>query len=254
MAEEVDMKGLFKKIIAAALAAAAAAALCACFDDDKPSTEAGASGAGGDQTTVFTVPIQTVTDTKKLSYGALFTFGKHEQDGNTENGKEDVEWIVVGFEDGKLLAVTRYALLTKTMSTAMWEGTTWEKCSLRKTLNAEFYGQTFSSEEKLLIAETQTGTDDRGKPLTDNVFLLSREEFEKYIEEEESFIFCPPTEYAKNQGAYLSDDGYVSWWLRSVYDKNNHMCIVRHTTGKIGGDYPFNGGCCVRPAIWLYCE
>ena len=282
------MSRLIKRILAVLLVIAAAASLCACFGG-KPSTDtdesqapvsdtdgtyetepavpvsdtdgtepaespAPTANAGGTQQDPSAIPVKTAADLKKLTCGAVFTLGRYEQDCSEKNGPEAVEWIVVAIEDGRILAISRYALFAQTMNSKMWEGTTWEKCDLRKMLNTQFYGQTFNDEEKLLIAEAQTEEDAKGKPVKDKVFVLSREEFEKFIETDLSLVYCLPTEYALTTGAYHSEKGFTPWWLRTEYDRNDRMCVIGMNTGKIEPNYPFNGGGSVRPAIWLNCD
>ena len=46
-----------------------------------------------------TVPYTLVSD--ELAEGSIITFGRYEQDGNIDNGPEDIEWRVLKLEDGK---------------------------------------------------------------------------------------------------------------------------------------------------------
>lgn len=42
--------------------------------------------------------------------GHYVSFGKYEQDNNTSNGKEKIEWLVLEVKDGKALVISKYAL------------------------------------------------------------------------------------------------------------------------------------------------
>lgn len=42
--------------------------------------------------------------------GEIIKFGKYEQDNNLENGKEDIEWIVLKAEKDRALVLSKFAL------------------------------------------------------------------------------------------------------------------------------------------------
>lgn len=46
----------------------------------------------------------------ELAEGKEVTFGHYEQDGNVQNGKEDIVWEVIKTEDGKALLLSKYIL------------------------------------------------------------------------------------------------------------------------------------------------
>ena len=82
-----------------------------------------------------------------VSAGDIITFGRYEQDGNTVNDPEAIEWQVLEVEDGHALLISKYALDEKKYN-EKYENVTWETCTLRAWLNGEFYNSAFSSEEK----------------------------------------------------------------------------------------------------------
>ena len=43
----------------------------------------------------------TIVSGDELAEGSIITFGRYEQDGNKDNGSEDIEWRVLKLEDGK---------------------------------------------------------------------------------------------------------------------------------------------------------
>ena len=49
--------------------------------------------------------------------GSIVTFGQYEQDNNTGNGPEEIEWIVLDVQDGKSLLLSRYGLDAKPYNT-----------------------------------------------------------------------------------------------------------------------------------------
>lgn len=48
---------------------------------------------------------------KNAEVGDIFKFGSYEQDNDTSNGKEDIEWLVLEVKDGKALLISKYALI-----------------------------------------------------------------------------------------------------------------------------------------------
>jgi len=46
----------------------------------------------------------------KAVVGDYITFGAYEQDYNTSNGKEAIEWLVLEKKNNRLLVISRYAL------------------------------------------------------------------------------------------------------------------------------------------------
>ena len=80
---------------------------------------------------VFTVSISTVLAETPIAQSfdtisGIVTFGRYEQDGNEENGPEEIEWIVLDVKDGRSLLISRYALDTVPYHTESIN-ITWEK-------------------------------------------------------------------------------------------------------------------------------
>ena len=193
--------------------------------------------------------------------GSYVFFGSYEQDNDTSNGKEDIEWIVLAKEGHKALVISKYALDCKQYNKAKSD-TTWETCSLRKWLNGPFLNA-FSVEERNSIIDTTVTADKNpsystspGNDTTDKVFLLSITEVNKFFSSNETRT-CAPTDYAKAQGVWTNSnpstgDRAACWWLRSPGSLSDHAALV-HGSGavNISGRAVFNvlGG--VRPALWI---
>ncbi len=199
----------------------------------------------------------------KAKVGDTYTFGAYEQDNDTSNGKEDIEWRVLAKEEGRILVISEYALDCQQYNT---EGTdvTWETCSLRKWLNETFLKEAFSAEEQKMIPETKVTADknpsystDPGNDTTDKVFLLSISEAEKYFSDDEDRK-CVPTAYAIDRGAITSSNftkggkATCRWWLRSPGFDSYYAAGV-YGNGDINyyGDYVDDNHNCVRPALWI---
>ena len=153
--------------------------------------------------------------------GDKVTYGTYEQDNDTSNGKEDIEWLVLAKEGNKLLLISDKELDSQRYNESR-DKVTWETCSLRKWLNTTFLNAAFSKYEQAVIQSTNVSADknpeydtDPGKATKGKVFLLSINEANKYFASEEERR-CIPTAYAIANGADTSI-GYATcgWWLRS---------------------------------------
>lgn len=196
----------------------------------------------------------------KANPGDTVFFGAYEQDNNTSNGKEDVEWLVLEVKDGKALVVSKYALDCKQYNTSN-TNVTWETCTLRKWLNTDFINSAFSSDEKAKIPTVTVSADKNhgysanpGNATQDQVFLLSITEANKYFNSTGARQ-CKPTDYAVANGAWESVDGNCGWWLRSpgVTQYSAHSAAYVHNSGGV-----YESGCdvdigtsAVRPAMWI---
>ncbi|MBR7033942.1 MAG: hypothetical protein IKI03_09975 [Clostridia bacterium] len=170
--------------------------------------------------------------------GGTFTLGKYEQDGNAENGAEDIEWIVLSGEDGYLLAVSKYSLDSMELNDSD-EGTTWDKSTLKAWLNGEFYEGAFTDFEKAKISDTDAG----------RVFLLTVEDAETLFETDADRI-SEGTAYAHSSGLFKTEGGGVWWWLRSTGEKDGYFAGVdgNGTVSRAGNTaHRIKHG--VRPAI-----
>lgn len=201
---------------------------------------------------------------KNASVGDTITFGAYEQDNNTSNGKEAIEWTVLDKDGMSLLLISKQALDCQQYNTS-YTDVTWESCSLRKWMNGTFLNKAFNAEEQAQIQNTTVSADKNpeyntnpGNATTDKVFLLSINEVEKYFNSDEARK-CAPTAYAKAQGAYTSDiyktaSGAATcwWWLRSPGDRQTYAAYV-HNDGSV--DYPGDAVSlvidAVRPALWI---
>ncbi len=116
---------------------------------------------------------------------------------------------------------------------------TWEKCTLRKWLNEDFYSS-FTDEEKAKIAKTTVVNSDNkkygtkgGNDTTDKIFLLSIDEAEK--------LFANDATRAVGSWWWLRSPGCFQDYAASVYDSGlliHDGSYVRHESG-------------VRPALNL---
>lgn len=202
---------------------------------------------------------------KVAKIGDYVFFGAYEQDNDTSNGKEDVEWLVLEVKNGKALVISKYALDCQQYNTSCTD-VTWEICSLRKWLNGTFINNAFSAEEQAMIPTVTVSADknpdystDPGNATQDKVFLLSITEANQYFTSDKARK-CVPTDYAIVQGAYTSDSYKAGgrdtcwWWLRSPgYDQN--FCAANvFCDGYVQRNSVEYECIAVRPAMWITLE
>lgn len=213
-----------------------------------------------------------VVSLSKAKTGSLVSFGSYEQDNDTSNGNEDIEWIVLAREGDRILVISRYALDCQPYNKIQYpEGTTWETCSLRKWLNDTFLDMAFSDEERSKIPKVTVSADKNpsfdtnpGNATTDQVFLLSISEANKYFSSD-STRTCKGTAYCYAKGVYEHSNGNCSWWLRTPgYYSGRVTCVandghIYDGGGAVGGGSYVDGdrnlvfyeGDAVRPALWI---
>lgn len=171
-----------------------------------------------------------------------------------------VEWLVLDKKDGKALLISKYCLDAKEYDkNEKNEFVTWETSTLRQWLNSCFINEAFTDEEKALICDTylqnpdnpEYGTDG-GSNTTDKVFLLSIDEATRYFASGKERM-AEATDYAKEQGIYVSGrNGNSWWWLRSL-GRNNSDAAYVDIGGSVRnyGSYANDGESGVRPAMWV---
>ena len=210
---------------------------------------------------VITKVIIPASKFKNIKVGDYITFGKYEQDNNTSNGKEDIDWLVLDKKDGKILLISKFALDSQAYNTDCID-ITWEKCSLRAWLNENFLKSAFNEDEISKIVTSSVSTDKNpyydtnpGNITKDKLFLLSTAEAENYFDSNESRK-CDPTPYAMAQATTKNknNDNWL-WWLRTPGWYQFVATIVSSdgAIGYIGGgvDHTYNT---VRPAMWISIE
>jgi hypothetical protein len=158
-----------------------------------------------------------------------------------------LEWQVLRVEDGKALLITKNCTSERPYNDE-YTHVTWETCTLRTYLNTDFYDDSFSNEQKDLIATTTVINPDNasyktpgGNTTDDKVFLLSMDEANLY--------------FTDDAGRVAKSSRWTWWWLRSPgyaadrttfadgYGSLND--IGRRVTENTGG---------VRPVIWINLE
>ena len=76
-----------------------------------------------------------------------FQFGRYEQDNNSGNGAEPIDWQVLTVLGDRQLVVSRYALDYRNFSDSI-SGSKWDSSAMRSWLNGDFYNSAFTAAEK----------------------------------------------------------------------------------------------------------
>ena len=183
----------------------------------------------------------TVSSFKNVNVGDYIKFGSYPQ---TSSGqKQSIEWQVLSKENNKILVISRYGLDAKRFDRS---SNKWANSEIRKWLNGSFYNNAFSVDDKKSI--NLSNLSDVGT--SDNVFLLSYNEVKKYFANDD-VRRCKPTEYAKKNGAYVNNNGFGVWCLRSPYPTRSNFVYYVRDDGRVYDDYVSRGNRVVRPALWI---
>ncbi len=190
-----------------------------------------------------------------------YTFGSYEQDGDSSNGKEPIEWLVLDRDGDKVLLISKYALDYQSFMPfyePVTEHYTWEGCSLRRWLNGTFLNAAFSADERQRLLTTTVITSPgslhrENGPVTteDRVFLLSNTEVYAYFASEAATA-AEYTAYALSENPWpgsAATPGPADWWLRTT-DGYDHPDGV-YADGRVGEGARAYEGEYVRPAIWI---
>ena len=223
----------------------------------------GESGSAGQNSNQGTSPTQpSASGITPANAGEIITFGTYEQDNNTGNGAEPIEWLVLDNQGDRMLVISRYGLDSQEYNERR-TSVTWETCGLRSWLNSEFYNTAFSDSEKALIRTTTLSNPDNAKYNTsggnatnDNVFCLSIDEAKAYFGINKARE-AKPTAYAVAKGAYAATSaqwygGNCYWWLRSPGNYQSTAAYV-DISGDVNedGHYVYLANFAVRPALWI---
>ena len=232
---------------------------------DEPHVDSLGEQSFGEESSVEPPPpvVEVKEYMSEANVGDAVTYGKYEQDGNIENGKENIEWIVLDKDAQGLLLISRNILDCKPFNETRSD-VNWQESSLRAWLNGDFYANAFDNTEKNNIIETSNIIDMEDALLIDypvdevllkdRVSILSVNMARNYYEYD-SWRMALPTEYAVDQGVYTEDE-YAWWWLRENIEELETPDAVAdyvYVDGSIRDigfsvDYDKVG---VRPVIWV---
>ena len=198
------------------------------------------------------IPINTVS-VKKAHVGDYVKLGTYEQDNNTKNGKEDIEWLVLA-EDGDYLFVVSRFCLDITCWNKDNKFVSWKESEHRTWFN-KFYKNAFTDKERKSIVAVDatkelTNPKNSGK---DYLFLMSIEEINTYFENVDKRASA--SEYCKALGAGDFGNKYTFWSTRTPSDVEEGKYFTVAVFGDITSDNPDGtsvvGRMATRPAMWI---
>lgn len=184
------------------------------------------------------VPAFNKNPFKGCQVGDVVEFGSYEQDGDTSNGKEPIEWRVLAVEGNRAYVVSQKALDTHAFNEDVDDGNDWNSSDLKKWLETDFASQAFTGDEMKVISGAPT--------------LLSVDEANRYFMSDGDRI-CKPTQQAVNNGAFKGEDsGACPWWLRSpgVFSDCEAYVGADGYVDSCNGNVDGAAGA-VRPALWV---
>ncbi len=195
--------------------------------------------------------------------GDYIVLGSYEQDNDSTNGKEGIEWLVLAKEADKVLVISRYGIDCRRFNSSR-VSVTWDKCSIRKWLNSSFLNAAFTEQEKAMISSVTVRADKNpeysvkaGNSTKDKIFLLSVTEADQYFSTDK-MRKCVPTAYAFAQGIWTDDISMIDgtetcrWWLRST-GRNSMRAAGTDFDGSVScfGYYVNSSTIAIRPAMWI---
>ncbi|MBR5869148.1 MAG: hypothetical protein IKZ21_06845 [Clostridia bacterium] len=218
--------------------------------------------------------------------GDTVTLGYYPQD--NEEGKDPIAWKVLAENGGKKLLLSIKILdcmppfAEYTVTQPENEGddlilrtdpTDWESSAIRSFLNGTFLrGAMVGDTKNLLVTATLenpanpvTGVDG-GRDTADQVFLLSADEVESYLDQEDRVARATP--WAMKKRMYTNEEDECWWWLRTPGESLRQAMTV-NPFGKMyynGDDVTFGGNDPnrasanryrkngIRPAVWVDTE
>ena len=217
-----------------------------------------AHGESNRSVTLYVEPLISMIDSENRD---AVLFGSYEQDNDTTNGKEQIEWTVLDRQDDKCLIISNKALDCQSYNGSK-EDVTWEDSSIRAWLNNEFLNEAFDNDEKNLICETTVPAEDNtyydvdgGNDTSDKIFFLSNGELETYFPLEEARQ-CEATAYAQSLGSYSDAlyEGKTWWMLRTPGENQTCELAVQPSGSTIISGRSVDDSLSIRPVLWVKLE
>ncbi len=204
--------------------------------------------------------VSTVSSVSMLP-AETFQFGRYEQDNNSGNGAEAIDWQVLTVLSDRQLVVSRYILDYRSFSDSI-NGSKWDTSGVRQWLNGDFYNSAFTAAEKnsILQVTNSNPSNERygtsgGSQTQDRIFLLSIDEANRYFSTGGHRV-AKPTSYAQQKYNASFGMDASAWALRSPGSTDNTSAFV-DADGSVNyeGAYQNLSGIpteyAVRPAFWM---
>ena len=196
---------------------------------------------------VFTMAEKSIVSDVNVWSGDTITFGHFEQDDSEDDGKEDIEWIVLYSDKDKhtKYLISRYLLSVRPFCLTDKGVSGYKNCYLRTWLNDDFLNDAFDSKEISMLLEIGD--------YNDKVTILDVWGAEFYLGCLDSMFKNPTlTPYAiheaRDKYLYVNKKGECDWWLSTQTKETENVYIVSRGQILDSGGYVYNI-CGVRPVI-----
>lgn len=168
---------------------------------------------------------------RELKVGDIILMGTYEQDNNTADGAEYIEWIVLANDGDNVVLISKHCLDCRKFNKS---GNSWTSSDLRNWLENTFL--------------YNAGLQD----ILGGISLLSVDEARRYFSSDNARR-ASATAYAIAQGAWQSTrNGCSDWWLRSPGNSSQYGTNVNQDGVIQTGDITvYDPETTVRPALWL---
>ena len=147
---------------------------------------------------------------KTVQTGDCISFGSFEQDGNTKNGKETLEWIVLSVKEPYVLLLSKNVLDIQPFSGA--DSAAWSDSELRRWLNVDFFAEAFADKQQAQILLAKRA-DAEGVETAERFLALSAGAVDEYLAPDDPHRLGVCTAYAAAKSEGVSAGGNVAWWL-----------------------------------------
>ena len=181
--------------------------------------------------------------------GDCIPFGKFEQDGNTGNGKETLEWIVLSVKEPYVLLLSKNVLDVQPFSGA--DSAAWSDSELRRWLNVDFFAEAFADKQQAQILLAKRA-DAKGVETAERFLTLSAGAVDEYLAPDDPHRLGVCTAYAAAKSEGVSAGESVAWWLRTPGTQADCTAVVNTQGETDAAGIPVDrADVGVRPAFWL---
>lgn len=172
---------------------------------------------------------EEIAEAGGLQKGDIVAFGRYEQDNDESNGPEPIEWTVINVEKDAVTLLSRYVIEMRP-----WRG-------LNHWLAEEFRDQAFRSNEIMSLT-------DYFEFAYQMVGLLRNVDADHLFNAEYDRR-AQATQYAKNKGVQITEDGYCEWWIVGIGENSVRNGALIRATGSTGEKDQDAEGVGVRPSV-----
>ena len=187
--------------------------------------------------------VEEMTIGANVNIGDIVEFGRYEQDNDTSNGKEKIEWLVLDKTDDAVFVISKNIIETE-----IYDNLHLRDSDGNNIVNGKMFNTVLESREEqdnvlLTILTYYMGRAE----LSGKMFLIDYETFERYRSIIESVEFqMTPYVLAKTSDKTLRFALRGQKYVQEYKDEYNNLSM---STGDIRYTYNYDAG--IRPAMWI---